>query len=216
MRSSTAILFIACLLLLAAGAPEYPTGQPPADLETFVAGNTIFTFDLYCRLDRTGTNLFCSPYSLSLTVALALVQSGARGQTEKQIASTLHFPPPAELQTTLARIRQSFTNVGKQEHIELVTASGLWAQQNYGFGSDFLQRAREAFAAEVHYADFGSRSDALLGQINSWVSRQTRGKIENALSPENVSADMRLVFVNTLYFKGQWASRSASRCPGWV
>jgi serpin B len=119
----------------------------------------------------------------------------------------LHFPAPAELQTALTRIRESLTNAGKQEHIELETATGLWAQQNYGFGNDFLQRACDAFAAEVQLVDFGSRSDALPGQLNSWVGRQTRGKLKNALLPENISADMRLVFVNTLYFKGQWASR---------
>jgi serpin B len=39
------------------------------------------------------------------------------------------------------------------------------------------------------------------------VRRQTGGKIENTLVPGTLSADTRLVFVNTIYFKGQWASR---------
>lgn len=205
MKRPAVLLTLACLLLLAAGRLEYPTGKPPAELVAFVQGNTAFAFNLHRRLAQPGTNLFFSPYSM--TAALALVQSGARGQTAQQIADTLQFPPPAELQTALARIRQSFTNASQQEHIELATATGLWARQHYGITDDFLKRAREAFAAEVQLVDFGSRSDALLGQINSWVSRQTHGKIENALLPGSLSTDMPLVFVNTLYFKGQWASR---------
>jgi serpin B len=162
MKRPALLLTLASLLLLAAGGPEYPTGEPPAELEVFVQGNTTFAFDLHRQLAQPGTNLFCSPYSL--TSALALVQSGAHGQTEQQIAKTLRFPPPAEVQTALARIRQSFTNAGKREHIELAAATGLWAQRSYGFRNDFLLRAHEVFAAEVHCADFGSGSDALLAQ----------------------------------------------------
>jgi len=205
MKRPAVLLTLASLLLLAAGRFDYPTGKPPAELAAFVQGNTVFAFNLHRQLAQPGTNLFFSPYSL--TAALALVQSGARGQTEQQIAGTLHFPGPADLQTALARIRESFTNAGQHEHIELPSATGLWARQNYGISDDFLQRARDAFAAEVQLVDFGSGSDALLSQINSWVSRQTRGKIENVLLPENISTNMPLVFVNTLYFKGQWASQ---------
>jgi serpin B len=205
MKRPAVLLTLVSLLLLAAGKSDYPTSRPPAELAAFVQGNTAFAFNLHRRLAQPGTNLFWSPYSV--TAALALVQSGARGQTEQQIAGALQFPPPAELQTALARIRESFTNAGKQEHIELTSATGLWARQNYGISDEFLQCAREAFACEVQLVDFGSRSDALPGQINSWVSRQTRDKIENALLPGSISADMSLVFVNTLYFKGQWANR---------
>jgi serpin B len=206
MKRPTALLMAASLLLLAGGYGRYERLlQPPAYLEPFVAGNTAFAFELHRSLAAPGGNLIFSPYSV--TAAMALAQSGARGATEQQIAATLHFPSPPELRSALAGIRASLAEADQQKHIELVTATGLWAQQDYGFESDFLQRARQAFDAEVQLVDFASRSAALRGQINSWVSRQTRGKIVEALPPRMPSADTRLMFVNTLYFKGQWASR---------
>ena len=160
MRRPTAILTIACLLVLAMGQPEYPTGEPPPELRAFVQANTAFAFDLERRLAAPGANLFCSPYSVA--AALALAQSGARGQTEQQIASALQFPAPAETQSALARIRQSLADAAHSKHIELATATGVWAQKNYGFSDDFRRHARNVFAAEVQFADFGSRSYALL------------------------------------------------------
>jgi serpin B len=210
MRRSAVILGIASLLLLVAGSPRHPRPvQPPADLEPFVAGNTTFALDLHRRLAEPGGNLIHSPYSA--TVALALAQSGARGATEQQIAGTLHAPSPDELQAALSCIRTSLTAAARQKHVELATAAGLWAQADYGWDSKFLQLARDAFAAEVQFADFRSRSDALRGQINGWVCRQTRDKIQDALPLGTPSTDTRLVFVNTLYFKGQWASCFARR-----
>jgi serpin B len=205
MKRLAMLLTVASLLLLATGHSRYDRlVQPPSYLEPFVSGNTAFALDLQRRLAQPDGNLIYSPYSL--TAALALAQSGARGSTEQQITRSLHFPAESELRSALAAIRTSLTEAGQQKQVELVTATGLWAQQDYGFGSDFLQRARAVFDAEVQLVDFGSRFDATRGQINSWVGRQTRSKIGEALPPGILSADTRLVFVNTLYFKGQWAS----------
>jgi len=210
MKRPSAILAIASLLLLAAGSPHHrPLPRPPADLEPFVAGHTTFALDLHRRLAQPDANLICSPYSA--TAALALAHSGARGSTAQQIAATLGFPAPDDLQSALARIRASLTNASRQKQVELATANGLWAQQDYGFTGEFLQHTRDAFAAEAQLVDFTSRQDATRARINSWVGRQTRGKITDALPPGIPSADTRLVFVNTLYFKGQWASRFARR-----
>ena len=43
---------------------------PDADLAALVAGNTRFALSLYGTQARTG-NLFCSPYSISLALAMA-------------------------------------------------------------------------------------------------------------------------------------------------
>ncbi len=210
MSRQSVILAVASLLLVAAGPPHHPRPvRPPAELEPFVAGNTTFALEFHRRLAEPGGNLISSPYSA--TAALALAQSGAHGATEQQIAGTLHFPVSGETEMALSCIRTSLTAAARQKHLELATATGLWAQQDYGFGSGFLQHARDAFAADVQLVDFGSRSDATRSQVNSWVLRQTRGKIADALLPGTLSADTRLVFVNTLYFKGQWASRFARR-----
>ena len=210
MKRRATLLTIASLLLLAAGSRPYRNPvRLAAELEPFVAGNTAFALDLYRQLGQGDGNFICSPYSV--TAALALAQSGARGVTEQQIATTLRFPAQPGLQAALADIRTSLNDAGKQRHVELVTATGVWAQKDYGFGSAFLQRARDGFAAEVQLVNFNSGAAAICGQINTWAGRQTRGKIRNALLPGTLDADTRLAFVNTLYFKGQWDSRFQKR-----
>ena len=65
-----------------------------ADLAALARGNTTFAFDLYEALREDGGNLFYSPYSISL--ALAMTYAGARGDTETQMADTLHFDLPQD------------------------------------------------------------------------------------------------------------------------
>ena len=66
----------------------------PADVDDehladLVGGNSNFAFDLYQNLRGADGNLFYSPYSISL--ALAMTYAGARGETERQMADTLHY-----------------------------------------------------------------------------------------------------------------------------
>src|SRR4051812_41471182 len=66
------------------------TDTPAAtDRAAVVQGNNRFGLELYTRLRQGQGNLFLSPYSLS--VGLAMTSAGARGRTLEQMASTLHL-----------------------------------------------------------------------------------------------------------------------------
>jgi serpin B len=56
---------------------------------SLVEGNSAFAFELYQALKEEDGNLFYSPYSISL--ALAMTYAGARGETAEQMADTLQF-----------------------------------------------------------------------------------------------------------------------------
>ena len=78
----------------------------PTDMTTLSAGNSAFAFDLYQALRNKDGNLFYSPYSISL--ALAMTYAGARGETAQQMASALHFTLPQE------RLHPAFDNLDLQ------------------------------------------------------------------------------------------------------
>ncbi len=63
-------------------------------LADLVGRSSEFAFDLYRDLRSEDGNLFYSPYSIS--VALAMTYAGARGETERQMAETLHYLLPQE------------------------------------------------------------------------------------------------------------------------
>jgi serpin B len=92
---------VACSQPAAAG--ELKSNKPritsPAvsqiDEAALVAGNNAFAFDIYKYLRAGDGNLFFSPYSPS--EALAMTYGGARGETEKQMADTLHYLLPQDI-----------------------------------------------------------------------------------------------------------------------
>jgi serpin B len=83
-----------------------------SDAKSVVQGNTLFALDLYAELRKIEGNLFFSPYSI--TTALAMTYGGARENTAKQMAQTLHFafdqvqlhPIFAEIEAKIRSVQQ--------------------------------------------------------------------------------------------------------------
>jgi hypothetical protein len=100
-RTNHILLWLPLLTLMLFVSPscaprsDRPPAPPSADVLSVAEDNNRFALDLYARL-RTGQsdNLFFSPASLS--TALAMTYSGARGQTAEQMAKVLHFALPQD------------------------------------------------------------------------------------------------------------------------
>src|SRR5687768_14626271 len=84
--------FSSLLVVVAAlGMTGSDDGRAPPDLATVVRGNSDFACALYAKLANENGNLFFSPFSISS--ALAMTASGARGETESAMRRTLRLPP---------------------------------------------------------------------------------------------------------------------------
>ncbi|MBA7564701.1 hypothetical protein ES708_06368 [subsurface metagenome] len=113
-----------------------------AGLATLVDGNSAFAFNLYQALKETDDNLFYSPYSISL--ALAMTYAGARGETEEQMANTLHFTlednrlHPAFSDQTEERIKDLIPKGAIDELTRLVLTNAIYfnAAWQYPFEED--------------------------------------------------------------------------------
>jgi serpin B len=188
--------------------------------ERAVAGNTEFALRLYQHLRTGDGNLFFSPYSLSL--GLAMTYAGARGQTERQMAQALSFPlPQAELHPALNALDLELATRGKGakgregEPFRLHVANALWGQRGHAFLPSFLDLLATNYGAGMRLADY-ARPEAARGAINRWVSRETEGKIKELVDSRALTPETVLVLTNTVYFDAAWEEEfpAAATKPG--
>lgn len=180
------------------------------ELTTRVRGNNAFALDFYHAIQGAEGNLFYSPYSISS--ALAMTYAGAEGETEEQMAETLRYDLPEEsLHAAFNSLSLALTEEEEQEEQEdegdrfvLDIANAIWGQQGYPFRQDYLDVLASNYGAGIHILDFAQAAEQARQTINTWVSEQTNGKIEN-LIPRGVIDDMtRLILTNAIYFRASW------------
>jgi serpin B len=176
-----------------------------------VEGNSAFAFELYQALKGEEGNLFYSPYSISL--ALAMTYAGASGETALQMADTLHFlleqeklhPAINWLDTQLAS-RGEGAKGKDDEGFRLNIVNAIWGQKDYEFLSDFLDVLAENYGAGLRILDFIMETEQSRLTINDWVSDQTEGRIEDLIPQGAIDEWTRLVLTNAIYFNAAWAN----------
>ncbi len=189
------------------------------NLTALVTGNNTFALDLYAQLRGTPGNLFFSPYSVS--ACLAMTYAGARGETARQMAQTLHFNADQdEVSSAFGELQRQLNAAEEKKGIQLNVANGLWAQEGHPFLPAFLQAAQNTYQAKVNQVDFRTQAEPVREQVNDWVSQKTQGKITNLLQPGTVDASTRLILANAIYFKGKWTRQfnktNTTNAPFWV
>jgi serpin B len=179
------------------------------DVTALVKGNHAFALNLYQMLRTEPGNLCYSPLSISQAVAMAY--AGARGETELQMAKTLHYRlpqdelPPAfnALDLELAR-RGDGAKARDGKGFRLNTLNALWAQRGFFLLPEFLDVLAEDYGAPLRLGDFVNAPEESRRTINNWVREHTEGRIEDLIEPGAVSSLTRLVIVNTIYFDAAW------------
>jgi serpin B len=193
--------------LLQSDKPRLTSDATDAETAELVAGNSAFAFDLYQRLrEEQDGNLFYSPYSISL--ALAMTYAGARGETEQQMAATMHYTLPQErlhpafnaLDTALT----SYRDDDEEDGFQLRIANAIWGQEGYKFLPTFLDTLAENYGAGLRTLDFVNKTEAARQTINDWVSEQTEEKIQDLIPKGMLDPLVRLVLTNAIYFNGKW------------
>ena len=223
MKSLKRILTsLACLaILLAACGPSPAAGiaqsnlqretkptVPENDVTELVDGNNAFALDMYNSLRSEDGNLIFSPFSISL--ALAMTYAGARGETEAQMAQTLHFDlPQSELHPAFNALDLALAERGgsadkDQEPLQINIANAVWAEQTYSIEQEFLDTIALNYGAGVRLADFINQYEPARKEINRWVEDQTNDKIQNLLAEGTLDSFTRMVLVNAIYFKADW------------
>ena len=180
-----------------------------SDMTMLVNGDSEFAFDLYQALKKEDGNIFYSPYSISL--ALAMTYAGARGETAKQMADTLHYLlPQSALHPALNSLgielgKRGEGAKGKDEKgFRLNIVNAIWGQKDYKFLSTYLDMLAENYGAGLRILDFQSAPEQSRVTINNWVSDQTESRIKDLIPKGSIDSLTRLVLTNAIYFNAAW------------
>lgn len=203
------ISFTACCSLFDRG-PKVTKANKESDKaaqnvdKNLVNANTEFALDLFNRLasNDKNSNIFISPISISL--AMAMAYNGASGESQKEISETFRFAnyDAANLNNAFKLLLSSMSGI--DEMVELYTGNSIWLKNDLEINKDFTSLAEEYYNASVNPADF--KSSDTVNKINDWASKATDGNIKNIASPSSLN-DAVMYLVNAIYFKGQWKDK---------
>jgi serpin B len=200
-------------------ASEQPTESPAeslpqedegslTDSQRLVRGNTAFAFDLYARLCVGEGNLFFSPYSVS--TALVMTYAGAREDTARKMADTLHFSmAPERLHPAFAELQAGLNKVQEAGNVKLSVANSLWPQQGHPFLAEYLSLIEKHYGVSITSVDYSTDKarEATRQTINHWVESRTQDRIKELVQPEHLNGATRLVLTNAIYFNGKWENQ---------
>uniref|UniRef100_A0A663MPC4 Serpin domain-containing protein n=1 Tax=Athene cunicularia TaxID=194338 RepID=A0A663MPC4_ATHCN len=167
------------------------------------AANAKFCLDFFKELRKVkiNENIFFSP--LSISAALSMVQLGARGNTAEEMEKVSFFPFPGNSPSQFQELLVALGKAGAT--CSLSIANRLFGEETFQFLQQYLDSARDLYHAELEAVDFINAAEESRGKMNSWVEKQTGGKIKDLFPPGSIDSTTVLALVNAIHFKGQWA-----------
>ncbi|XP_049626701.1 serpin A3-8-like [Suncus etruscus] len=183
--------------------PEDSHNNTLPDIHTLASSNTNFAFSLYKLLaaQKPENNVIFSPFSIS--VALALLALGARGNTQTETLQGLKFNltqiSEAEIQQGFQLLLSRLSRPGTDLQLNISTA--VFVDQQFHLLKSFREEAQTLYTADALPTDF---QDPLTAEkfINDYVEQKTKGKIKELV--KDLESGTKIVLVNCLFFKAKW------------
>lgn len=183
-------------------------------MHLFAKATTQFTLELYRQLRESEDNIFFSP--VSVMRALAMLQLGAKGNTEQQIEKVLQLSKTTKKpkensadshdeESVHEQFQKLMTQLNKSNGAyDLKSPNGIYGAKGFPFLQTFMEDIKKYYQANVESLDFTHAAEESQKKINSWVENKTNGKIKDLFPKGSLNSSTILVLVNAVYFKGQW------------
>ncbi|XP_061762781.1 alpha-1-antitrypsin homolog [Nerophis ophidion] len=207
MHAALGVWVLSALICLGRGDHHegHHEGHTNGSLDHVTSGNKDFAFQLYRKLAAhaalQGKNIFFSPSSVS--VALAALSVGARGDTHQQLLSGLGYN---STQVTQTDVNQAFQELIKRQDQspDISEGTAVFLDNTFQTKPEFMKVLKESFYTDAFNVDFKQKSEESADTINKYVNDKTHGKIEKLV--EKVDASTVMYLISYIYFKGIWAS----------
>jgi serine protease inhibitor len=170
-----------------------------------VQSNNEFGFNLFSEVidnSEADENIMISPLSISQALSMAL--NGAKNLTFMEMQDVLGFEGFSLEETN--KSNQEIVNIllGYDKKVELNIANSVWYRNDFEVKKAFINNNAQYYKAEVSSFDH-SKPDEAKNNINKWVDKSTKGKIDKII--EKVNAEDVMYLINAVYFKADWKTQ---------
>lgn len=171
-------------------------------MSTLSEGNGTFAIHLLKMLCQSNPskNVCYSPVSISSAISMVLL--GAKGQTAVQISQALGLNKEEDIHQGFQLLLRKLNKLDRKYSLRV--ANRLFADKTCEVLQTFKESSLHFYDSEMEQLSFAEEAEVSRQHINTWVSKQTEGKIPELLSGGSVDSETRLVLINALYFKGKW------------
>jgi len=191
---------------------EYETQGPQSELIREVSdANVKLASRLYkqSKDEKDDKNTVVSP--LSVQLALAALNVGARGNTKRQIgrviAGRLQKQERKQVFKTLVRhlkgLRQNEYS-SRQQTTKIHPVTGIFITQTTRAQQQFVQQVKRNLGANVHQCSFQRQPQQCRQTINHFVAQKTQGKINQIVPQDAITDNTKMILVNALQLKAPW------------
>jgi serine protease inhibitor len=204
IKSIMVLILLGILFVNCDRNPTEPENEDIRDLTTveknIVDSDNVFGLKLFQNLinDEKDKNVFISP--LSIAMALGMTLNGADGETKQVMQQTLEVAglTDEQINSSYKSLMELLTGIDPKVQFQI--ANSIWYRSGFTVEQPFIDVNQQYFNSLVTALDFNDPLSVNI--INTWVSNNTKNKIDKIIDHINPMTVMFLI--NAIYFKGTW------------
>ncbi|RZF34946.1 hypothetical protein LSTR_LSTR010038 [Laodelphax striatellus] len=194
--SSLVLVFILQVIM------AMPDVSSQSQLKEVAVSTNRFALDLHKVLSKKNAgNMFCSPLSLQVALAMASVGAGDNTKSYNEIKALLRFPDDkSKMLSSYSLLSDALTN----SKDVLKMANRIYIDQKFKVKPEYLETTKKYFKSDAQAVDLLQNAAAAGAVINSWVEQQTNNKIKDLIPQGALTPETVMVLINAIHFKGDW------------
>jgi serpin B len=150
-------------------------------------------------------NVVVSPESIE--TALTMLELGARGSTQHEIAAVLGSGALTAAQTAEGwdALTAELASDARASGGVLTDANAVFLQKSLSVSPAYLHALERDFGVGVQRINFQAGSASAAAAINSWTDRVTKGRIDHMLDSSSLPRLTSLVLADAVRFSASWS-----------
>ncbi len=156
-----------------------------------------FDFQLFQQVNKESVeekNVLVSPFSLSMLLSMVLNNSSEEAQNDFKKLLGVSGLSVEQINQNSKNVMENLSKVNSNS-TDLSINNSFWYKPSLELKPDFAEINKTFYKAEMQELKSAS-------QINEWVSKATKGKINQIV--EELDPEIVLYLANTIYFKAHW------------